>query len=162
MRVGRNYLLQKITVSCHRQTSQNCQQPPQRSQSRFSMFKISRFSLSFLQFCLLYLARPMRHFNFCYPVEISNKRVLCPEYLFYYLKNEWTFTKLLYFNKVQYLFIYPQFHEKANTLAESFCNVKNGSSIITSKSLSKNLRTENKHWCFCCLQGKTWIKIPIL
>ena len=39
--------------------------------------------------------------------------------------------------------------------AESFYNVKNGSSIITSKSSSKNLSNENKHWCFCCLQDKT-------
>ena len=47
-------------------------------------------------------------------------------------------------------------------LAESFYNVKNGSSIITSKSSSKNLSNEKKQWCFCCLQDKTWIKIPIL
>jgi hypothetical protein len=34
-------------------------------------------------------------------------------------------------------------------LAESFCNVENGSSIIMSKSLSKNLINENKHTlCF--------------
>ena len=39
--------------------------------------------------------------------------------------------------------------------AESFYNVKNESSIITSKSLSENLSNENKHWCFCCLQDKT-------
>ena len=35
-------------------------------------------------------------------------------------------------------------------------------SIIMSKSLSKNLSNKNKHWCFCCLQDKTWIKMPIL
>ena len=38
------------------------------------------------------------------------------------------------------------------TLAEVFYNVKNGSSFIMSKSLSKN--HENKHWCFCCLYDK--------
>ena len=31
-----------------------------------------------------------------------------------------------------------------------------------SKSSSKNLSNENKHWCFCCLQDKTWIKMPIV
>ena len=40
-------------------------------------------------------------------------------------------------------------------IAESFYNVKYGSSIITSESLSENLSIENKHWCFCCLQDKT-------
>ena len=39
-------------------------------------------------------------------------------------------------------------------LAGVFYNVKNGWSFITSKSLSKNLSNENKHWCFCCLQDK--------
>ena len=48
-----------------------------------------------------------------------------------------------------------------NNIAESFYDVKNGSSIITSKSSSKNLSiNENKHWCFCCLQDKMWIKMP--
>ena len=36
-----------------------------------------------------------------------------------------------------------------------FYNIKNGSSNITSKSLSKNLSNENKQWCFCSLQAKT-------
>ena len=49
-----------------------------------------------------------------------------------------------------------------STLAKYFYNVKNGSSIITSKSSSKNLSNENKHWCFCCLQDKMWIKMPIV
>ena len=39
--------------------------------------------------------------------------------------------------------------------AQSFYNLKNRSSIISSKSLSKNLSNENKKWCFCCLQDKT-------
>ena len=47
-------------------------------------------------------------------------------------------------------------------LAGVFYNVKNGSSFIASKILSKNLSNENKHCCFCCLQDKTWIKMPIL
>ena len=34
------------------------------------------------------------------------------------------------------------------TIAESFYNVKNGLSFITSKSLSKNLSNENKHTMF--------------
>ena len=38
---------------------------------------------------------------------------------------------------------------------QSFYNVKYGSSIITSKSSSKNLSNQNKHLCFCCLQDKT-------
>ena len=42
-----------------------------------------------------------------------------------------------------------------NPIMESFYNVKNGSSFITSKSWSKNLSNENKHWHFCCLQDKT-------
>ena len=37
------------------------------------------------------------------------------------------------------------------TLAGVFYNVKNGSSFIMSKSLSKNLSDENKHCCFWCL-----------
>ena len=41
-------------------------------------------------------------------------------------------------------------------------NIKNRSSFITSKFLSKNLSNENKHWCFCCLRDKMWIKMPIL
>ena len=45
-------------------------------------------------------------------------------------------------------------------LAESFYNVENGSSFITSKSLSENLSNHKKHLCFCCLQDKTWIKMP--
>ena len=52
--------------------------------------------------------------------------------------------------------------EKIYLLAESFKNVKNRLSIITSKSLSKNLSNESKHWYFCFLQDKTWIKMPIL
>ena len=47
-------------------------------------------------------------------------------------------------------------------LAETFYNVKYGSSIITSKSLPENLSNHNKHFCFCCLQDKTWIKMPKL
>ena len=39
-------------------------------------------------------------------------------------------------------------------LAGVFYNVKNGLSFIMSKSSSKNLSNENKHWCFCCLQDK--------
>ena len=46
--------------------------------------------------------------------------------------------------------------------AESLYNVKNGSSIIMSKSSSKNPSNETKHWCFCCLQDKTQVKMPIL
>ena len=46
--------------------------------------------------------------------------------------------------------------------AESFYNVKSGSSFIMSKSLSKNLSNENKQWYFCYLQDKTWSKMPIL
>ena len=30
------------------------------------------------------------------------------------------------------------------------------------KKFVKNLSNENKHWRFCCLQDKTWIKMPIL
>ena len=33
-------------------------------------------------------------------------------------------------------------------------SMKSGLSIITSKSSSKNLRNENKQWCFCRLQDK--------
>ena len=47
-------------------------------------------------------------------------------------------------------------------LAELFNSIKNGSSFITSKSLSKNLSNENKHWCFCRLQDKMRNKTPIL
>ena len=47
-------------------------------------------------------------------------------------------------------------------IAQYFYKVKNGLSNITSKSSSKNLSNENKHWCFCCLQDKTWIKMQIL
>ena len=47
-------------------------------------------------------------------------------------------------------------------IAGVFYNIKNGSSFIMSKSSSKNLSNENKPWCFCCLQDKTWIKMPIL
>ena len=43
---------------------------------------------------------------------------------------------------------------RRNIIAQYFYNVKNGSSNITSKSLSKNLSNENKQWCFCCLQDK--------
>ena len=39
--------------------------------------------------------------------------------------------------------------------AQYFYNVKNGSSNIMSKSLSKNLSNGYKQWCFCCLQDKT-------
>ena len=46
------------------------------------------------------------------------------------------------------------------TKAESFYNVNYGSSIIMSKSSSKNLSNQNKHSCFCCLQDKMWIIIP--
>ena len=51
-------------------------------------------------------------------------------------------------------------HTWVKRLAESFYNVKYGSSIITSKSSSENLSNHNKHLCFCCLQDKTWIKMP--
>ena len=44
----------------------------------------------------------------------------------------------------------------------SFYNVKHGLSFIMSKSSSKNLSNENKRWSLCCLQDKTWIKMPIL
>ena len=37
-----------------------------------------------------------------------------------------------------------------------FTTSKKRLSIITSNNSSKNL------WCFCCLQDKTWIKMPIL
>ena len=40
-------------------------------------------------------------------------------------------------------------------IAEVFYDVKKGSSFIASKSSSKNLSNENKHWCFCCLLDKT-------
>ena len=30
------------------------------------------------------------------------------------------------------------------------------------KKFVKDLSNENKQWCFCCLQDKTWIKMPIL
>ena len=33
-------------------------------------------------------------------------------------------------------------------------------SVITSKSLSKNFSVHIKHFCFCCLQDKPWIKMP--
>ena len=45
-------------------------------------------------------------------------------------------------------------------IAGVFYNVKNGSSFITSKSSSENLSNHNKRLCFCCLQDKTWIKMP--
>ena len=57
---------------------------------------------------------------------------------------------------------YSLFWKNSITIAESFYNVKNGSSIITSKSSSKNLSNENKHWFFGCLQDKLWIKMSIL
>ena len=40
-------------------------------------------------------------------------------------------------------------------LAGVFYNVKNGSSLITSKSSSENLSNHNKHLCLCCLPDKT-------
>ena len=46
------------------------------------------------------------------------------------------------------------------SLAESFYKISYGSSIITSKKLSKNFSNQNKHFCFCCLQDKTWIQMP--
>ena len=48
----------------------------------------------------------------------------------------------------------------ANSKAESFYNVKYGSSIITSEISSENLSNENKHCSFSCLQDKTLIKMP--
>ena len=44
--------------------------------------------------------------------------------------------------------------------ARVFYNVKNGSSFIRSKSSSENLSNDNKYLYFCCLQDKTWIKMP--
>ena len=59
---------------------------------------------------------------------------------------------------------HPQhLHKKVSNMliiAESFYKVKYGSSIITSKILSKNPSNQNKHLCFCCLQDKTWIEMP--
>ena len=37
---------------------------------------------------------------------------------------------------------------------------KTDRSFIASKSSSDNLSNHNKHLCFCCLQDKTWIKMP--
>ena len=45
--------------------------------------------------------------------------------------------------------------EVRNILAKYSYNVKNGLSIIKSKSLSKNLSNEKKQFSFCCLQDKT-------
>ena len=50
---------------------------------------------------------------------------------------------------------YKGWSDKKRHDLESFYKVKNGLSIIMSKSLSKNLSNENKQWCFCCLQDKT-------
>ena len=48
-----------------------------------------------------------------------------------------------------FTFQLPDHYSITARLAESFYNVKNGSSIITSKSSSKNLSNENKHTqCF--------------
>ena len=58
-------------------------------------------------------------------------------------------------------FPYKKVYQK-DWIAEFFCKFKNGSSIITSKNLSKNLSNESKQWCFCCLYDKTLIKMPIL
>ena len=41
-------------------------------------------------------------------------------------------------------------------------NIKNKSSFIMSKSSSKNLSNENKHWRLCCLLNKICIQMPIL
>ena len=45
-------------------------------------------------------------------------------------------------------------------IAESFNNVKYGSSFITSKVSQKISVMKHKYWCFCCLQDKLWIKMP--
>ena len=54
-----------------------------------------------------------------------------------------------------------------NSLAEVFYSANYWSPIITSKNSSENLSNHNKHLCFCtvfssfcCLQDKTWIKMP--
>ena len=52
--------------------------------------------------------------------------------------------------------------KQTDSLAEYFYNVKNRSSIITTKSLWENLSNETKYWCFCCFPDKMWIKMPIL
>ena len=51
--------------------------------------------------------------------------------------------------------------------AEVFYGANYWSPIITSKNSSENLSNHNKHLCFCtvfssfcCLQDKTWIKMP--
>ena len=49
-----------------------------------------------------------------------------------------------------------------NIRAGVFYNVKKGSSFIASKSSSKNVSNEKNPWCFCCLQDKTLIKMPVL
>ena len=54
--------------------------------------------------------------------------------------------------KAQALYIYGVKEYLKKSQAESFYNVKNLSSFITSKSFSKNLSNENKLWCFWCLQ----------
>ena len=42
---------------------------------------------------------------------------------------------------------------------ESFYNVKEW---IFNYKFVKESQNENKHWCFCCLQDKTWIKMSFL
>ena len=45
-----------------------------------------------------------------------------------------------------------------NTTAGIFYNVQNESSYIMTKSSSKNLNNENKHWCFVVFTTKLELK----
>ena len=56
---------------------------------------------------------------------------------------------------------------KVDSIAEVFYGANYWSPIITSKNSSETLSIHNKHLClctvfssFCCLQDKTWIKMP--
>ena len=50
--------------------------------------------------------------------------------------------------------------KKLSVMRKITAGVKNGLSVITSKSLSENLSNHYKHLFVCCLQDKTWIKMP--
>ena len=51
---------------------------------------------------------------------------------------------------------------KRKKMSLSLLQRQNESSFIMTKSSSNNVSNENKQMCFCCLQDKTWIKMPIL
>ena len=84
--------------------------------------------------------------------------------LIYYTKSQWygRVGRLSHGQSLFFVIIKNQKVRVVQVITTEFYNVKNESSIIMSKSSSKNLSNENKECCFWCLQDKTWIKMPIL